>query len=125
MKQGKIWGLTQEILRTRTVSAHHISAQAGGFCSEHRHEFKSNIFYVISGRLLITIWREVDGPHGPQEIPDQTEIAAGELTAVPAGAWHKFEALENTEAIEFYTVALQDPDIERRSTGGILGRISG
>lgn len=110
-KQGKTWGHTTEFFRNAIVSAHHLEIEQGGFCSEHRHEHKFNLFYVISGKLELTIWREED-------IMDVTVVGAGQASAIPPGFWHKFKALTRVDCIEIYQVLLLDPDMERRIQGG-------
>lgn len=112
MRQGKNWGYTTEFFRNAMVSAHHLEIRKGGYCSEHRHEHKYNIFYVISGKLEITIWRDVGKI-------DVTIISAGQATAVSPGFYHKFKALTDVHCIEVYQVLLIEPDIDRRSRGGI------
>lgn len=114
MRQGKIWGETTEFFRNVLVSAHHLSIKKGGYCSEHSHVHKYNLFYVISGLLKITIWRGDD--------KDVTVIKSGQSTAVSPGFVHKFEALEDTVCIEVYQVFLEDPDIERKTVGGIRSK---
>ncbi len=111
MRQGKDWGYTTEIFRNAIVSAHHLEINKGGFCSEHVHKFKFNVFYVISGKLKITIWREND-------VKDVTILTAGQESAVSPGFYHTFEGLEKTECIEIYQVLLIGEDIERRTQGG-------
>jgi len=111
MRQGKNWGYTTEIFRNAMVSAHHIEVNKGGFCSEHRHKHKYNQFYVISGRLEVTIWRS------PQA-KDVTIVEAGQSTAVAPGDYHIFRGLEETQAIEVYQVLLIGEDIDRRTQGG-------
>lgn len=93
------------------VSAYHLEINKGGFCSEHIHKLKYNLFYVISGRLKITIWRE-------NNVKDITTLTAGQVSAVSPGFYHKFEGLEKTECIEIYQVLLIESDIERRTQGG-------
>jgi len=112
MRQGKKWGYTTEFFRNAFVSGHHLEIKKNGICSEHRHAHKFNLFYVISGMLEITIWRE-------NKIKDITVIGPGQSTAVPPGVWHSFKALEATECIELYQVLLLEPDIDRRTQGGI------
>lgn len=111
MRQGKEWGYTTEFFRNAMVSVHHLEINKGGYCSEHIHKHKYNLFYVISGRLKITIWRENDAE-------DITVLTAGQASAVSPGFYHKFEALERTECIEVYQVLLIEPDIKRRTQGG-------
>ncbi len=112
MRQGKNWGYTTEFFRNAMVSAHHLEINEGGFCSEHRHEHKYNLFYVLTGVLELTIWR--DG-----KLRDVTKLEAGQSTAIPPGFYHKFKAKTKCEAIEMYQVLLIEPDIKRRTVGGI------
>ena len=111
MRQGKDWGYTTEFFRNAMVSAHHLEIKKGGFCSEHIHEHKYNLFYVISGKLKITIWREND-------VKDETILTKGQFSAVSPSFYHKFEGLEKTECVEIYQVLLNEPDIKRRTQGG-------
>ena len=111
-RQGKNWGYTTEFFRNAMVSAHHLEIKMGGFCSEHRHQFKFNSFYVISGRLELTIWRG-DGTK------DVTVIGQGQSSAIPPGFFHKFRGITDVECIEIYQVLLIEPDIERRTKGGV------
>ena len=112
MRQGKDWGYTTEFFRNAMVSAHHLEIEKNGVCSEHKHEHKFNLFYVLIGSLEVTIWREND-------VKDITVIGQGQATAVSPGFWHKFRALEKTECIEVYQVLLIEPDIDRRTQGKI------
>ena len=111
-RQGKIWGETTEFFRNALVSAHHIFVRKGGYCSKHRHQHKYNLFYVIRGRLLVQIWRD-------EQTVDETIVGPGQATAVSPDFYHRFWAIEETEAIEVYQVFLEDPDIERATEGGI------
>ena len=117
-RQGKNWGYTTEFFRNAVVSAHHLEILKRGYCSEHKHVHKYNLFYVLSGKLRITIWRESDNPVSLPDIKDITTLEKGQISAVPPGFYHKFEALEDTECIEVYQVLLIEPDIERRKPGG-------
>ena len=111
MRQGKDWGYTTKFFHNAMVSAHHLEIDKGGFCSEHVHKYKYNLFYVISGKLKITIWRK-------NNVKDITVLTTGQVSAVPPGFYHKFEGLEKTECIEVYQVLLIEPDIKRRTQGG-------
>ena len=112
MRQGKNWGYTTEFFRNATMSAHHLEIRKGGYCSEHKHEHKYNSFYVVSGELEITIWRE-------GEKPDITVIGPGQSTAVSPGFWHNFRGVTSVNCIEIYQVLLTGEDIERRTEGGL------
>ena len=111
MKQGKIWGTTQELFNNGIVSINHLKIKQGGYCSEHCHLRKSNLFFVISGKLSIMIWQ------GKKK--DETIIRPGESTAVGQGMFHKFRAMTEVECLEIYETRLKGEDIVRRTKGGI------
>lgn len=113
MKQGKIWGETEKVFDVGIFSVHFLNIIKGGYCSEHRHLQKSNKFYVISGRLEISIWTD-------EGIIDKTVLAKGQSTIIPINVFHKFEALTDVQCIEIYEVIFCDEDIERRITGGLV-----
>jgi len=110
-KQGKIWGETEEIYNNGIVSVHHLKIKKGGYCSEHRHDYKSNRFFVISGNLQIRIWNGDD--------VDDTVIWPGESCEIEPLVYHQFKALTDVECLEIYEVKLVEPDIERRKKGGM------
>lgn len=111
VRQGKNWGYTTKIFESQYAEIYDIEINKGGYCSEHRHK-KINIFYVISGKLKIKIWQH-------KKIIDETVLEAGQISAVYAGFWHQFEALEDTRCIEVYHTFLDPSDIERRTEGGM------
>lgn len=112
MKQGKVWGETEEIFVNGTVSVNYLTIKEGGFCSKHKHNFKSNRFYVINGGLKVKIWTK-------EGIEDETALGPGESCNIEPGVFHQFKAPIDTECIEIYEAKLHEPDIERKSTGGI------
>jgi quercetin dioxygenase-like cupin family protein len=109
---GKFWGKTSPLFNKNNVEIHRIEAIKGGFCSEHSHAHKFNMFFVESGALKITEWKDPSGN------PDETVIHAGDTCSVPPGIVHKFEAVEDTIAFEVYWVSIEESDIERRKSGG-------
>jgi len=113
MKQGKVWGETEELFNSGTVSVHHLKIKKGGFCSEHCHKGKSNIFFVIQGNLKLSVWKSDES--------DDTVIWPGESTEIPPGVYHRFEALTDVECLEIYEVKFRDEDIDRRTEGGLRG----
>lgn len=112
MKQGKVWGETEEIFNNGIVSIHHLKIKKGGFCSEHFHKYKSNIFFVVSGNLRIDIWTK-------EGIEDSTVVWQGEKTEIPPGVLHRFKGLTDVECFEIYEVKLRGEDIERQTVGGM------
>ena len=112
IREGKNWGYTTEFFRNAMVSAHHLEIDEGGFCSEHYHDHKYNVFYVLHGVLEVMIWRDEK-----DKIPDVTTLSVGQSTAVSPGFYHMFRGVTKCEAIEMYQVLLNEPDIERRTKG--------
>ena len=76
MKQGKVWGMTELICANHALEFHRIDFKKGGVCSKHKHKFKWNGFYVVSGKLLIRNWRHC------QDLLDETILGPGEFNAV-------------------------------------------
>lgn len=108
---GKIWGKTQSVFESDSVEVHIIRPDAGTFCSKHKHNGKHNLFLVLTGRLKVTIFRE-------NGVNDVTILGPDMATDVAPGEQHKFEALEDTLALEIYYVKINPHDIERVDQGG-------
>lgn len=115
-KQGKVWGETEEIFRSDTISINLLRIKKGGFCSEHYHHAKVNLFQILSGSLDVYQF-PIGASEG--EKPDRTRLRAGEATSIPTGVWHYFQAVEETVCLEIYSVRLVGEDIVRRSQGGV------
>ena len=119
-RQGKIWGSTQPVFSYNGTEAHVIRVLSGGFCSCHKHTFKWNRFVIISGRMVVRIFEDNMRIGTHQKLLDTTTIGPGEVTDVPHGVRHEFEALEDCIALEFYWTELDPDDIDRcGSQGGI------
>jgi len=112
MKQGKVWGNTTLIFLNDNVEVHYLEVKKDGFCSEHKHIQKTNLFYIIVGQLEITQWLSPD-------CTDVTLLGPGEFTTIPAGSFHKFRAIMDVKCLEIYEVKLGRGDIERRTQGGL------
>jgi len=111
-KSGKVWGETEEIFNNGVVSVNHLKIKKGGFCSEHLHNRKSNMFFIVNGNLLIRTWKA-------EGIVDEIVIWPGESTTIEPGVYHQFRAQTDVECFEIYDVELKGNDIERRTTGGM------
>ena len=108
---GKVWGKTNFIFGNGALEFHRIETVKGGVCSEHKHRFKWNGFFVESGKLLVRVWKE------SYDLVDETVLGPGEFTKVAPGEFHQFEALEDTVAFELYWAEFDHNDIDRRSVG--------
>lgn len=118
MKEGKAWGETTGLVQAPLFSIHYLRVEKGGYCSEHRHAAKKNLFFVLVGRLRIRIWR-------PEGIVDVVDLGPEQETEIPPGVYHQFEGLESTLAIEVCEVELEPGDIDRRTHGGKRSETAG
>jgi len=112
IKQSKIWGETAKLFTKNNVEIHRIEINKGGYCSEHLHEYKYNQFFVESGEIEVTIFRD-------NGIEETTILKDYDQTTVPPKLIHKFKANKDTIAYEIYWVAMEGTDIIRRTVGGI------
>jgi len=110
-KSGKIWGETELILANSSCEFHRIDYKKGGVCSKHKHEWKWNGFYVVSGQMKISVWAT------DYDLIDETILGPGDFTAVKPGAYHTFEGLEDGVAFELYWANFSHNDIVRENTG--------
>ncbi len=106
----KVWGFTTELFTNNTTSVHILDIKAGGYCSEHKHTQKDNIFHIVEGELEVTSWI------GCECYIDV--FKASEECIIPIGVWHKFHALTDVKCIEIYDYKYDGVDIERRTVGG-------
>lgn len=111
MKHGKIWGSTTKLFHHNNVEAHLITIKGGFACSLHRHVHRHNGFHVISGELVIETHKN------DYSLVDRTFLGPGQSTHCKAGEFHRFVAVSDTVAIEWYWVKLEVDDIERKDYG--------
>jgi len=110
-KAGKIWGQTELIHANGVLEFHRIDFKAGGVCSKHKHQFKWNGFYVVSGRMKIRVWQK------DYDLVDETILGPGDFTRVKPGLMHSFEGIEDGVAFELYWAEFNHDDIQRESVG--------
>jgi mannose-6-phosphate isomerase-like protein (cupin superfamily) len=110
----KVWGFSIPVLEKPGFQIHQIQFKTGGVCSEHMHEHRYNALYCLSGLLLVRVWDLGD----EETTPSIVELRAGQMTIVPPGIFHQFEAMSDGIAIEVYWAdGPNEGDIWRRSTG--------
>lgn len=112
----KIWGRTRQVFANPNCEVHHASIDPNTWCSRHFHAWKWNMFYVISGELLVHYYNNEFAT-----IPLRTEtVRAGEQLRVAPRQWHKFEAVGSpVELIEVYWAEeVLAGDIVRADVGG-------
>ena len=108
---GKIWGSTELILANSSLEFHRIDYKKDGVCSKHKHEYKWNGFYCMSGKLKIKVWQQA------YDLIDETILKPGDFTAVKPQLFHSFEGLEEGVAFELYWAEFRHNDISRESVG--------
>ena len=110
-KAGKIWGQTELIHANGVLEFHRIEYKKGFVCSEHKHEYKWNGFFVESGIMKVTVWQDDQG------LVDETILYPGDFTQVKPGKFHQFEGIESGIAFELYWAEFSHSDIVRRTSG--------
>lgn len=108
-KQGKLWGTTQLVFAWNGTESHALFINTGGFSSNHDHK-KWNRFVLLQGKLAVVLINN--------GIEDQTILTPGQVTDVPPGVLHRFEALEDCIVLESYWTVLEAGDIDRHGTQG-------
>ena len=113
-KQGKVWGITEQIFGKNNVSIHRIAVHPGGFCSIHKHLNKWNMFYVESGILRVKTWKN------DYDLIDETLLFEGDAIMIKPGEFHQFinENVDCAIVYEIYWTELDENDIERKDVGG-------
>ncbi len=117
-KAGKVWGETAVVEHRHGVQVHVIKVKAEHFCSKHRHRYRFNRFYVISGFLDVLVWKDYG-------LVDVTRLDPGDSMVVLPGEWHRFECVtKDCVALEVYWTEAGCEDIEREDHGGRIGGAS-
>lgn len=111
MKNGKIWGHTEEIFHKNNVSINRIKIVKNSSCSKHYHNYKYNMFFVESGQVLIKHWQN------DYDLIDETILNEGESCCIPPKNYHQFIGLEDSIVYEIYYVELNNADIIRDNCG--------
>jgi mannose-6-phosphate isomerase-like protein (cupin superfamily) len=115
MLRGKVWGETSEIFNHNNISCMSLHIHKGYTCSWHKHNNKMNGFYVIKGKLLIQVNKNND-----HKMIDSTLLLSKEKTYVSIGEIHRFVAITNVVALEWYWAELNINDIDRIDHGSCL-----
>ena len=84
---GKIWGSTELILANSSLEFHRIDFKKGGVCSKHKHEYKWNGFYCMTGKMKVRVWQK------DYDLIDETILVPGDFTAVKPQLFHSFELI--------------------------------
>lgn len=113
MIQGKIWGQTTLLLQTPQIEIHRLSILPNSACSLHKHNYKWNAFFCISGKLNIEVHKN------SYDLIDITTLQADDFTTVSPNEYHRFFTKDSSvEALEiYYTEGINVNDIIRKNVG--------
>lgn len=98
----KVWGTERYITNTALYCAKRLTVRPGYICSEHRHDIKTESFYVEKGTGIIALEGFI------------TKVNVGDLVQIPRGRWHAFATATGMELLEVSTHH-EDSDVERQS----------
>jgi quercetin dioxygenase-like cupin family protein len=73
--------------------------RAGGYSSIHRHDWQSNAFHLLEGRLLVSTYAE---SLGLPILDERFELRAGDSVVISPRRLHKFLALTDCRLVEVY-----------------------
>jgi len=112
--EGKVWGNTRTIFNKNNTMINYLVLNKGhSWCSKHYHAHRYNMFYLISGKVNIQVWKN------DYDLIDETLLMPEQGTFVQIGEKHRFEVLEDSVMLEIYWVELDPRDIIREDVGGI------
>tara|TARA_S200002703_G_scaffold20667_5_gene17113 strand:+ start:79453 stop:79773 length:321 start_codon:yes stop_codon:yes gene_type:complete len=101
----KVWGSTELIFNNETTTVHRAFINKGGQSSRHYHKHKTNLFYIESGFINVTIWDE----SGKRDV----FLRKNEKLSIKPNIWHKFTAIQESVILEIYDVSIDIEDIVR------------
>ncbi|NBX73485.1 MAG: hypothetical protein EBQ89_04215 [Alphaproteobacteria bacterium] len=104
-KLGKIWGFISKIFSNDNLSIDRIEIINNQKCSKHLHEYKYNMFFVESGKIVVHRWENNN--------LISTVLNQYDTIIISPNIYHQFEALENSIVYEIYYTKLNDNDIIR------------
>ena len=103
----KSWGEKTNIFQNDLCEVSLLDLNPYQRCSWHRHESKYNLFYVLSGLLVLKL---EDG---------QTDVHPGQIFTTVPGEYHEFQTRDlKTTCLEIMYVKYDSHDIQRVSIGG-------
>lgn len=102
----KVWGEEHWIVNA-SYCGKKLVLREGYRCSVHYHQVKDEVFYVLSGRVLM----EVDGAPRVLQPGMKQHIRPGEK--------HRFTGLEESEIIEFSTHHLEEDSYRDEPSGRV------
>ena len=114
----KAWGWSEQKVEAGCLTVFKIEIFAGGYCSKHIHQRKSNGFIVEQGKMRVSVW------DGNGVSSDVILTPTSGCFIVPPNVPHRFNSDVGCEAFEIYfkQEGEEEPlseDIIRYSIGGL------
>lgn len=102
----KVWGEEHWIVN-RDYCGKRLVLNKGFRCSIHHHKIKDEMFFVLSGKVLI----EMDG--------QCRVLNPGDRQLIEPGVKHRFTGLENSEIMEFSTHHMEEDSYRDEPSGAV------
>ena len=102
----KVWGEEHWIVN-REYCGKKLVLKKGFRCSIHYHKIKDEMFYVLSGKVLI----EVDG--------QSTVLNPGDRQLIEPGVRHRFTGLQDSDIMEFSTHHMEEDSYRDEASGEV------
>lgn len=114
--EAKCWGMVRHIFASPHAAVSHLLVKRRTRCSWHFHQYRVNLFYVLSGEIVVE-WKHDDYDHC------RIRLKARDVCSVPPSVPHRFRVVEDGELIEIYwperpSDAVTLDDIHRLDVGG-------
>ena len=109
----KAWGTKNVLFKSDTAQLDILYILQGGYSSKHKHNNKFNLFFILAGKIEITLFTK----------DEEKKIIIGnqeksQKFIIRPGTFHQFKALQDTECLEYSFVRLTEEDIIRLNEGG-------
>lgn len=102
----KPWGFEELIEKNDSYVVKKLGMNKGCRCSLQYHKYKVETFYVLSGKLKLTLG-DLDEEGNATNLTEQ-EVGPGFTITLPAYKVHRMEGLEDSEYLEASTTELDD-----------------
>ncbi len=114
----KEWGRVNHSFQSEQSAVSRLEVLAGTRCSKHIHKQRTNLFFVMSGLLLIQEWDEGCGEQLNVYLPP------GGVHIVDSNILHRFCVVKSGRVLEVYWPdadggRVSIDDIEREDKGGV------
>jgi len=115
--ENKVWGTTSKIHDNNLSKTSVLEIKRGGTCSWHYHEHRYNVFYVVSGKIVV---RWCPSKHGEKH---ELYLLPGNSLIIAPGESHEFMAMVDSIVVEVDYADNRPGDIVRLRAGFVQKRV--